>query len=212
MKSDLLWSTKHRMELHRALSDLEEVRERLARIQRFEGYSAPAAAASGLVAIVAAIGQARFAPFPPIHGQMHTYLSIWFLCAGVALAINYGAAAIWLFSHRSPHERSQFRSAAISIAPSVILGAAITAALCHAGAYSLLPGTWFALYAIGLFASRTQIPDGALWVTIGFAALAVAFLATPLSDIALSWWVVPLGFGTGQLAIGALLWESRSHA
>src|SRR5580698_5077184 len=140
MKSDLLWSTKHRMELHRALSDLEEVRERLARIQRFEGYSAPAAAASGLVAIVAAIGQARFAPFPPIHGQMHTYLSIWFLCAGVALAINYGAAAIWLFSHRSsPHERSQFRSAAISIAPSVILGAAITAALCHAGAYTLLP-------------------------------------------------------------------------
>ena len=67
------------------------------------------------------------------------------------------------------------------------------------------------MYAIGLFASRSQIPDGSLWVTIGFAALAVAFLATPLADVALSWWVVPLGFGTGQLAISALLWESRSH-
>jgi hypothetical protein len=200
------------MELRRALSDLEEVRARLARVQQFEGYSAPAAAASGLVAIVAAIGQARFAPFPPIHGQMHTYLSIWFLCAGIALSINYGAAAIWLVSHRSPHQRSQFRSAALSIAPSVILGAAITVALCHAGAYALLPGTWFALYAIGLFASRTQIPDGSIYVTIGFAALAVTFLATPLIDIALSWWVVPLGFGLGQLAIGALLWESRRHA
>jgi hypothetical protein len=200
------------MELHRALSDLEEVRERLARMQRFEGYSAPAAAVSGLFAIVASIAQARVAPFPPNHGQIHTYLTIWFACAGVALAINYGSAAIWLLSHRSPHDRSQFRSAAISIAPSVILGAAITAALCHAGAYSLLPGVWFALYAVGLFASRSQIPDGSIYVTLGFAALAVAFLATPLIDVALSWWVVPLGFGLGQLAIGALLWESRRHA
>jgi hypothetical protein len=200
------------MELRRALSDLEEVRERLARIQRFEGYSAPAAAASGAFAIAAAIAQARVAPFPPLHGQMHTYLTIWFWCAAAALTVNYGAAAIWLFGHRSPHERSQFRSAAASIAPSVLLGAAITVALCHSGAYSLLPGTWFALYAIGLFASRSQIPDGAIYVTVGFAALAVAFLATPLVDVALSWWVVPLGFGTGQLAIGALLWDSRRNA
>jgi hypothetical protein len=200
------------MELNRALSDLEEVRGRLARIQRFEGYSAPAAAASGAFALTAGIAQARVAPFPPFHGQVHTYLTIWFLCAGAALAINYGAAAIWLLCHRSAHDRSQFRSAAASIAPSVILGAAITVALCHYGAYALLPGTWFALYAIGLFASRTQIPDGSIYVTIGFAALAVAFLATPLVDIALTWWVVPLGFAFGQLAIGALLWESRRHA
>jgi hypothetical protein len=199
------------VELHRALSDLEEVRGRLARVQRFEGYSAPAAAASGAIAIASGIAQARLAPFPPIHGQIHTYLTIWLSCAAAALTINYGAAAIWLLSHRSAHDRSQFRSAAASIAPSVILGAAITVALCHAGAYTLLPGTWFALYAIGLFASRSQIPDGSTYVTIGFATLAVAFLATPLIDIALSWWVVPLGFGFGQLAIGALLWESRRH-
>ncbi len=212
MRRAPLWGTKYGMELNRALSDLEEVRERLARVQRFEGYSAPAAAASGLCAILAGLAQARVAPFAATHAQLQTYLTIWFSCAAAALAINYGAAAIWLFSHRSSHDRSQFRSAAISIAPSVILGAAITVALCHAGAYTLLPGTWFALYAIGLFASRSQIPDGALYVTVGFAVLAVAFLATPLTDIALSWWVVPLGFGTGQLAIGALLWESRSHA
>ncbi|HEY4433558.1 MAG TPA: hypothetical protein VGM99_04065 [Candidatus Cybelea sp.] len=198
------------MELQQALSDLAEVRDRLAQLQRFEGYSAPAAAASGVVAIVAALVQRVTAPMPRTPGEQHAYLLIWLSCLAVALLLNYGAVTAWLIKHRAPGARSRFRTAAISISPSIVLGGALSVALIDLGAYSLLPGTWFAFYAIGLFASRGAIPPSTIVVTAFFALLALAFLITPLVGAALTWWVMPLGFGTGQLLIGYFIWvDSR---
>jgi len=198
------------MELQRALSDLEEVRHRLERVQRFEGYSAPAAAASGAVALAAGLVQQQMAPLPVSTQAMHDYVLIWIACLAVALAVNYGAVAVWLLKHRAPGAQSRFRTAARSIAPSVLLGGVLSLALIENGAYAMLPGTWFALYALGLVASRSAIPKSATGVTIGFAALAVLFLITPLSALALAWWVMPLGFGAGQIAIGFLIWQGRT--
>lgn len=198
------------MELQRAISDLAEVRERLAHLQRFEGYSGAAAALSGLGAVIAALVQLRLAPLPRTALELHFYLSIWLTCLAVALLLNYGAAGIWLFRHRGPGAQSRFRTAALSIAPSILMGGALSAALINFGAYALLPGTWFAFYAIGLFASRGAIPASTFGITIGFAVLAVAFLATPLTALALAWWVMPVGFGLGQLGIGFLIWRDRS--
>lgn len=194
------------MELQRALSDLAEVRDRLAQLQRFEGYSAPAAAASGLVAIVASLVQRVVAPMPATLETQHTYLFIWLSCLAVALLLNYGAVTAWLLKHRAPGDRSRFRTAAISIAPSILLGGALSVAIIDHGVFALLPGTWFAFYAIGLFASRGAIPASTIVVTAFFALLALAFLITPLVAVSLVWWVMPLGFGTGQLAIGYFIW------
>jgi len=198
------------MELQRALSDLAEVRDRLAALQRFEGYSGLAAAASGMVAFVAGFLQLRIAPMPVTAQGVQAYLAIWLSCLAVALALNYGAVAAWLLKHRAPGARSRFRTAALSIAPSIVLGGALTFALVGHSAYVLLPGTWFAFYAIGLFASRGAIPASTFGVTLGFALLALAFLATPLDTVALAWWVMPIGFGAGQLAIGYLIWLDRA--
>ena len=198
------------MEIERALSDLAEVRERLARGERFEGYSGPAAAASGIVAFVAGAVQAVRVPHPATLGAVSAYLAIWMTCLATALLLNYGAVVLWLLKNHQPSAQSQFRTAALSIAPSVLLGGALTAALWSHGLYSLLPGTWFAFYAVGLFASRGAIPKSALPVMVGFGMLAVAFLATPLELVALRWWLMPLGFGAGQLAIGYLLARERS--
>jgi len=198
------------MELERAISDLAEVRERLAHVQRFEGYSAPAAAASGIVAILAGAAQYAIAPYPHTLPEFHRYLLIWIACLAAGLVLNYGAVAIWLLRHRGFASRSRFRTAALSVAPSVVLGGALTVALADHGLYALLPGTWFALYSIGLFASRGAIPESTLPVTCAFAVLGLAFLMTPLSAVALWWWVMPAGFGTGQLAIGYLLWKTRT--
>lgn len=196
------------MDLQRALSDLAEVRGRLAHVQRFEGYSGPAAVASGLCAVVAGLVQLQRAPLPQTPNAEHAYLVIWLGCLAAALALNYGAVAVWLVEHRGPGTQSRFRSAAISIAPSIVLGGALSLALADHSAYALLPGTWFAFYAIGLFASRGVIPSSCNAVTVAFTLLALVFLITPLERIALSWWVMPLGFGAGQLAIGLLLWRS----
>jgi len=198
------------MELQRALSDLEEVRDRLAHVQRFEGYSGPAAAASGVAAIVAGFVQQKLAPLPQSTDALHTYVTIWLSCLAVALALNYGTVAAWVWKNRGPGAQSQFRSAARSIAPSVLLGGALTLALIEHSAYALLPGTWFALYALGVFASRSAVPKSALGVIVAFALLALIFLITPLATAALAWWVMPLGFGLGQIAIGYLIWKERT--
>lgn len=198
------------MEIQRALSDLAEVRDRLLRVQRFEGYSAPAAIASGAGALAAGYIQLQLAPLPRTPEALHLYVTIWMSCLAVALLLNYGAVAIWVLKHRGPGAASRFRFAARSIAPSVVLGGLMTVALIDSSVYRLLPGMWFALYSTGLFASREAIPESTLPITLGFAALAALFLISPLQSIALAWWVMPLGFGLGQIAIGALIWRERT--
>jgi hypothetical protein len=197
------------VEIERALSDLAEVRDRLVRVQRFEGYSALAAIASGVGALVAGYVQLRTTPLPAAPDALQRYVAIWMSCLAVALVLNYGAVAIWVFRHRGPAAASGFRTAARSIAPSIVLGGLMTVALIDRHAYGLLPGTWFALYSLGLFASRDVIPRATFAVTLGFAALAALFLVSPLQAIALAWWVMPAGFGIGQIAVGALIW--REH-
>jgi hypothetical protein len=199
------------VELKRALDDLEEVRDRLAHVQRFEGYSGPAAMASGLVAVVAGLVQLRLAPLPQTPQAFGTYLEIWIACLAIALALNYGAVAAWVLKHRGPGAQSQFRTAARSIAPSVVLGGALSLALIEHSMYAMLPGAWFALYAIGLFASRSVVPPSTVGITFAFAALALTFLVTPLASLALAWWVMPLGFGVGQSVIGYLIWQGGRH-
>jgi hypothetical protein len=199
------------MEVQRALSDLAEVRERLAQLQRFHGYSAFAAAASGLIAFIAGYLQLQTAAIPRTPEEEHAYIVIWLTCLAAALAFNYGAVAMWVLRHRGPRAQSQFRSAALTIAPSIFLGGVLSVALVNHAAYTLLPGTWFACYAIGLFASRDMLPRRAMLATSAFAALALAFLLTPLEALALAWWVMPLGFGIGQIAIGYLLWRDEAQ-
>lgn len=198
------------MEIERALSDLAEVRDRLVRVQRFEGYSATAAITSGLAALITGYAQARLAPSPASEATLRAYVAIWMACLAVALVLNYGAVAIWLLRHRGPAAASGFRTAARSIAPSVVLGGLLTVALIDRHAYALLPGTWFALYSLGLFASRDAIPRSTVLVTVGFAVLAALFLVSPLQQFALAWWVMPLGFGLGQIAVGTLIWKDRA--
>jgi hypothetical protein len=198
------------MEIERALSDLAEVRDRLVRAQRFEGYSAVAAIASGIGALVAGLFQRLTDPLPATSEALDRYVAIWMTCLAVALALNYGAVAIWVLKHRGPAAASGFRTAARSIAPSVVLGGLLTVALIDRGAHALLPGTWFALYSLGLFASRDAIPRATVIVTVGFAALAALFLVSPLQHVALAWWVMPLGFGIGQIAVGSLIWQERA--
>jgi hypothetical protein len=193
------------MEVQRALSDLAEVRDRLAHLQRFHGYSAYAAAASGVFAFIAGYLQLQVAAMPRTVEEERAYIVIWLTCLAAALAINYGAVFAWLWRNRGPRAQSQFRSAALTIAPSILLGGTLSVALVDHAAYTLLPGTWFACYSIGLFASRDMLPKRTMIVTLAFAALALVFLLTPLEAVALAWWVMPLGFGCGQIGIGYLM-------
>jgi len=195
-------------ELERALVDIAEVRERLAMTQRFKGYSGVAAAASGFFALAAGVLQALLVPVPQTIAQGREYFAIWLVCCAAAAIVNYGAIAHWFVSDESARDRWQTRTVGLAILPALVLGAALSFALLQDGHFAYLPGIWYGCYGVGLFASRTMIPRGAVAIASCFMLAGIALLFTPPA-IGLAWWVLPLGFGAGQIGIGALLLRER---
>ena len=192
------------MQLRQAMADLAEVRGRLATVQRFDGYSGGAAIASGFVAILAGGVQYATVPHPASASDDHTYLALWFGCLAIALVFNYGAILAWRARRRGRQADAQMRTVGMSILPAIAAGAIITLALVMRGLFDLLPGMWCAVYALGLFSSRAMVPRDVVYVAVAFGALATALFLLPGID-PLSWWVMPLAFGGGQIAIGAIV-------
>src|SRR5689334_16797824 len=121
------------MDPQRAAADLAEVRLRLASVQRFAGFSGVAAAASGCIGLCAGAAQALIAPRPQTDAQLHAYLSIWLSTLAIALALNYGAVAMWLVRNHGRHALEQSRLAAVAILPSILFGGTLTLALADGG-------------------------------------------------------------------------------
>jgi len=198
------------VDVTRAIADLDEVRSRLASVQRFRGLSGPAALASGVGAFACGLLQLAVAPSP--HGaEAASYVTIWIACLVFALAVNYGAVAVWLAKNWSSRTRTELQTAAVAIVPSVVAGGAFTAALLARGEIGLLPGTWALCYGLGLLAARTMLPRGVGAVAIAFAAIGSALLFAAGTN-ALAWWVMPLTFGFGQIAIGLLIARDEARS
>jgi len=192
------------VDVTRAIADLAEVRTRLAAVQRFRGLSGPAALASGLAALGTGALQLAVVPTPRTPSDAARYVAIWVLCLAFALAVNYGAVAIWLIRNWSRRTRTELRTAAIAVLPSISAGGAFTAALLARGEVGLLPGTWALCYGLGLLAARSMLPRGTVAIALAFAATGATLLFAPVMS-ALAWWVMPLTFGGGQVALGALM-------
>ena len=199
------------MNREKAAADLAEVRLRLAGVQRFAGFSGVAAVASGAVGLAAGIIQAVVAPHPQSNQALVEYLTIWLSTLVVALILNYGAVVVWLARNRGRHALEQSRLAAVAILPAIVFGGTLTLALVDAGLWRLLPGVWYGAYAVGIFASRSLVPASVLTVAGAFGVAAIALLL-PLSAFSLVWWVMPLGFGFGQIVIGLCLARDRAEA
>ena len=198
------------MEVRQAIADIAEVRDRLATVQRFGGYSGWAAITSGVVALVAGAVQAFLEPYPGGADYAEPYLQIWLVCLVFALVINYGAILIWRARNADPQARMQVRTVGMSILPAIAAGGVLTLACVQRGALTLLPGVWCATYALGLFASRAMVPRDVVFVAVAFGFVATLLLFAP-GTAALAWWVVPVAFGGGQIAIGAIILGERQR-
>jgi hypothetical protein len=192
------------VDVTRAIADLDEVRSRLASVQRFRGLSGSAALASGLGALGSGMVQLAVVPAPRTADDVARYVAIWIACLAFALALNYGAVAVWLVRNWSFRTRTELQTAAVAIVPSVVAGGAFTAAFLARGEIGLLPGTWALCYGLGLLAARSMLPRRVVAVALGFAAIGSTLLFAQGTN-ALAWWVMPLTFGLGQLAIGVLI-------
>lgn len=200
------------MEVERALADLTEVRDRLAACQQFKGYSGPAAAASGVIAIAAGFTQLALVPHPVTAADDRMYLFVWFACLAAALILNYGAIAVWYSRTGAAQERVRARSAGVTLLPAIVLGAVLSLALILHGLMWMLPGVWYASYAMGLYASRALVPKGAIPLAAAFGIIGAVLLLTPNPALPLAWWIMPVGFGFGQIFIGWLLTREAEAA
>lgn len=198
------------MDVTRAIADLDEVRSRLASVQRFRGLSGPAALASGVAAVATGLVQLLAIPAPHTAADGGRYVTLWIACLSFALALNYGAVAVWLARNWSSRTRNQLRTAGVTILPSIVAGGAFTAALLARGEIGLLPGTWALCYGLGLLAARSMLPRGVAPVAGGFAAVGSALLFASGTN-ALVWWVMPATFGIGQLLIGMLMERDQAR-
>lgn len=198
------------MNRQQAAADLAEVRLRLASVQRFPGFSGVAAVASGVVGLAAGVLQGMLAPHPSTAGELRLYLTIWLSTLAVALGLNYGAVGIWLIRNHGRHAVEQSRIAAVAILPSIVFGGTLTLALAGASVWQFLPGVWYGAYAVGLFATRTLVPASILTVAGAFGVVALALLL-PFSAFSLAWWIMPMGFGLGQILIGVCLARNRAE-
>lgn len=197
-------------DLERALADIAEVRERLGGVQRFKGYSGLAALVSAGFALTAGVVQWLLVPavVSPHDGRL--YFAVWFACCAASIVLNYSAIAHWYVNDATARERWQTATVGFAILPALLLGAALSFALLRANLFAFLPGVWFGCYGVGLIASRTMLPRAVVPICVAFLAAGAALLFAPPA-VALAPWVLALGFGAGQAAIGIIVIRDRER-
>jgi hypothetical protein len=192
------------MELREALTQISEIRQRVAQTEMFRGYRAVPVAFSGVLALATAAVQAACLDDPA--GFPSAYLALW---VGAALVSLLGTGLEIFVHHR--HARSRMARqltwlALRQFAPCLAAGALVLfAVLTYApDILWMLPGLWAMLFSLGIFASWRLLPRPTFWVAL-FYMIAGTTLLT-LREQALSPWAMGVPFGLGQLFAAAVLY------
>ena len=201
------------MELHDALAQISEIRQRMAGGQVFRGYRAATTAMTAVVAVAAAAAQARWVPDPAANGD--AYLAVW---AGAAALCMLGVGvemAIRCRRSASAMQRQMTLLAVDQFFPSVVAGGFLTWAVAGFApdALWMLPGLWAVVFSLGVFASRRFLPRGVGLIAGYYMLAGLVCLATGEDGDTLRPWTMAAVFGTGQaLAAGVLWWTlERNH-
>jgi len=165
------------MELREALTQISEIRQRVAQAEVFRGYRAVPVAFSGLLALGTALVQAICLPQP--ESNVAAYLALWL---GAAL-ISLLATGLEIFLHhlhaRRPLARQLTWLALRQFAPCLLAGALVLFAIITYAKDILwiLPGLWAMLFSMGIFASYRLLPKSTFWVAV-FYMIAGTILLT----------------------------------
>ncbi len=194
------------MELREALTQIAEIRTRIAETERFRGYRAVPVAASGVAAAVAGFVQSRLKVDPVLN--LGDYLTIWVSTAAIAALI--AGSGIWLRFHSGVDRlaREMTWLAVGQFAPCLGAGALVTIAIVrHAPEHAaLLPGLWQVFFSLGVFASCRLLPKAIALIGIFYLIAGVYNLMQSHGDSAFAPWSMAIPFGLGQFGTGALLY------
>lgn len=198
------------MQLHQALLEIADIRERMAATQVFRGYRALVAATTAVFAFVAAGLQSRIVADPA--ADLGGYVRWWAFVAIASVGVTGFDLAIRWLRDETERERVRILSAVRALLPCLITGALVTAAVVRyrPDLGALLPAIWSLLFSQGLFASAPMLPRG-VWAVGGYYAAAGLGLLI-LGGSGLEPWTMAVTFGVGQVLAAAALWHGRERA
>jgi hypothetical protein len=180
---------------YRAIDNLQFIRDTMERAGAFTAVPGWGGVLIGITAIGVSLVAARQQNF-------QSWMSAWFLEAGLALVIAAWAIRRKAASAKVPLLSGPGRRFALNFAPAIVVGAILTLVLAKAGMSALIPGIWLLLYGTGVVAA------GAFSVPI-VPALGLCFML--VGTVALfsppSWRdpLMALGFGGLHIVFGLII-------
>ena len=195
------------MNVHDAMSQIAEIRQRMAWTVTFRGYRASTTALTGVIAIAAGIVQSWSQPVDGF--DVHDFLAIWFIAAMAGIVIVATGFLLRRGENANGHIAGALTLAAVeSLVPCLVAGALVTYAIVFNQAFNaigLLPGLWMILFSLGIFASRRLLPR-AIFIAAGYYMLCGLVVLTLRPAQAFSPWTMASVFGIGQMITAGILY------
>lgn len=194
------------MELRDALSQIAEIRDRVAAAERFRGYRAAPLAMSGGFAVLAALLQPHLLNDPA--ADLLGYLALWLTTAFLGASVC--ASGVWL-RHRhgdDPLAKQRTWLAVSQFVPCLAAGGLVTLVIArHAPEHArLLPGLWQVFFSLGVFASARLLPKAIVGVGVFYLLAGTANLTFAAGPAAFHPWAMGLPFAVGQFATAVILY------
>jgi hypothetical protein len=186
--------------IHDALEQIRTLQQFVIERNLFKGYSGTARIVSGMVALTGALAMT----LPGFPADPWYHLGGWFMILCVGVAANYGALLYWFLFNRNVRRNPLMLKPALDAIPALTLGAVFTLVLVVREHFSLLFGTWMALYGLAQVAYRTSLPRGIYEIGLFYIVCGSACLLHPTIRFTAP---LPMGlvFFAGETAGGIIL-------
>jgi len=211
-------------DLDRALSDIEDIRGRLAEATAFRGFGPGTMAATGILAVITAFAQSAVMGadgYAPI-----VYFGGWIVIAVVSCTLIGIETVIRSRRIHSGLADEMILAAILAFLPAGAAGVFLTIGVFRFApdTHWMLPGLWQVLVAIGIFAAARTLPPGvrlvgAWYFVAGFAVFALASDSgtrmdslAPAAMPSLSPWLMGVPFAIGQIAMAIVLYRAAQEA
>jgi hypothetical protein len=194
------------MHLREALSQIAEIRQRMAESEIFHGYRALPVAISGLYAVAAGALQPLIVPEPATN--VRGFVLLW--TAVAVLSVATAGLTMWMrdcFAGPS-HTRAVTWIAIRQFVPGLLCGAVVASLIVRKAPEAgwMLPGLWSLFFGQCIFASCRILPRPVYAVAAFYLLAGTIELFIAGNDRSLSPWSMALPFGLGQLFAASILY------
>lgn len=197
-------------DVQQALSDIADIRARLASSTRFHGFAPKAVAMTGALAFAAATAQTLRPDM--LASDPLRYIGVWVAVAVAATTLVVSEGLSRAARMHGAMTDMMIAGTLRQLLPFGAAGAIITFIFCRTGPTSvwMLPGLWQILVALIGFSSLASLPRAIVWPAGWYFLCGVMVLDLASQGAPLSPWMMGLPFAVGQTAVALVLHRNGS--